>query len=190
MATSAYVSSQTDPRFFFVKGRDLTISPSWILRQGWFLILLSSLGTLSYLLISHFIIQIAQVQGPSMCPTLSDAGHYWVDRFCYVVGQPRQEDIVEVKDPSDNGLDVKRIIATPGQSILFKDGRVYVDGKLLSEPYLMPKTPTYANSRSGNAYICLGKNQFFVMGDNRGNSADSRFFGAVPRQSILGKVIE
>ena len=125
-----------------------------------------------------------------MYPTLSDAGQYWVNRFCYVINEPRQEDIVVVKDPQDNGLDVKRIIATPGQSIRIKDGRVYVDGKLLKEPYLLPNTTTYANNRSGNEFISIGKNQFFVMGDNRGNSADSRIFGTVPRKSILGKVVE
>ena len=125
-----------------------------------------------------------------MYPTLSDAGHYWVNRFSYVISEPRQEDIVVVKDPQDNGLDVKRIIATPGQSIHIKDGRVYVDGKLLIEPYLLPKTPTYANNRSGDESISIGKNQFFIMGDNRGNSADSRIFGTVPRQRILGKVVE
>ena len=125
-----------------------------------------------------------------MYPTLSDAGHYWVNRFSYIIGQPHQEDIVVVKDPQDHALDVKRIIATPGQSINIKDGRVYVDGKLLREPYLLPKTSTYANNRSGNESLSVGKDQFYVMGDNRGNSADSRMFGTVPRQSILGKVVE
>ena len=125
-----------------------------------------------------------------MYPTLSDAGHYWVNRFSYVISEPRQDDIVVVKDPQDNGLDVKRIIAMPGQSIRINDGRVYVDGKLLREPYLLPHTATYANNRTGNESISIGKGQFFVMGDNRGNSADSRIFGTVPRQRILGKVVE
>jgi signal peptidase I len=190
MTVSAQAIPQRHPQVLPANGSDFRIPWLFILRQCWFLIFLSSLGTLSYLLISHFIFQAAEVEGPSMSPTLSDTGHYWVNRFCYVIGQPRQEDIVEVKDPSDNGLDVKRVIATPGQSVLFKDGSVYIDGKLLSEPYLMPQTQTFANSRSGNALICLGKNQFFVMGDNRGNSDDSRIFGAVPRQNILGRIIE
>lgn len=125
-----------------------------------------------------------------MYPTLSDSGHYWLDRFSYIMSEPRPNDIVVLKDPRDNVLDVKRIIAMPQQSICISGGKVYVDGKLLHQPYLLPKTPTYADDRSGNELICIGQNEFFVMGDNRNNSDDSRVFGAVRRQDILGKVVD
>ena len=71
---------------------------------------LASLGTLSYLLITHYIIQAVQVEGSSMYPTLTDSGHYWLNRFSYVISEPRQNDIVALKDPRDNMLEVKRII--------------------------------------------------------------------------------
>lgn len=190
MFFSAQVRSEIFSQFHLLKAFDRRISRSWFLRHCWFLFLLSTLGALSYLIISHFFIQAAQVKGSSMYPTLCNAGHYWVDRLCYVVGEPCQEDIVALKDPSDHGLDVKRIIATPGQFVGFKNGRVYVNGRLLKEPYLLPNTPTYAESRSGNAFIRMGRDQFFVLGDNRGNSADSRVFGAVSRQEILGKIVQ
>jgi signal peptidase I len=147
------------------------------------------LSALSYLLISRFIIQSVQVVGVSMYPTLIDSGHYWLDRYSYLVGEPHQDDIVAVRDPQDNTLLVKRIIAVPGQSVCFENGKVYVDGRLLHEPYLLPGTPTYAYDRNGNEFVSFG-DKYFVLGDNRNNSMDSRVFGAVPRQDILGKVVE
>ncbi len=148
-----------------------------------------ALSALSYLVISQCVVQSVQVVGDSMYPTLVNSGHYWLDRYSYLVSEPRQDDIVAVRDPQDNMLLVKRIIAVPGQSVCLKNGRVYVDGRLLAEPYLLPGTPTYAYLGKGNEFISYG-NKYFVMGDNRNNSLDSRVFGAVPRQDILGKVIE
>ena len=124
-----------------------------------------------------------------MYPTLINSGHYWLDRYSYLVSEPRQDDIVAVRDPQDNSLLVKRIIALPGQSVCLIDGKVYVDGRLLNEPYLLPGTPTYACDKDGNEFISYG-DKYFVMGDNRNVSLDSRVFGAVPRQDILGKLIE
>jgi signal peptidase I len=151
---------------------------------------LAVLGTLSYLLVTRFIIQSVQVEGQSMSPTLTDSGRYWLSRFSYIISEPRQNDIVALKDPRDNTLEVKRIIATPGQSVYLKGGQVYVNGRLLNEPYLLPKTPTYAYEKNADEFTCVGNDKFFVMGDNRNDSTDSRTFGAVPRQNILGKVID
>jgi len=174
----------------FFKDCRLGMSWFWFFQQCWVVVVLTAAGTLSYLLVTHFVFQTIRVVGPSMYPTLADRGCYWLNRFAYLVGAPKQDDIVALKDPQDNTLVVKRIIATPGQSIYLKNGKVYVDGQLLSEPYLMAGTPTYAYEKSEDEFICVGKGEFFVMGDNRNNSTDSRTFGAVPRQDILGKVME
>jgi signal peptidase I len=190
MAFSAQLKSHTTPRLFIVNGHVFQISWSWFFRQCWALIIVAVLGTLSYLLIARFIVQSVQVQGTSMYPTLADSGRYLLNRFSYVISEPRQNDIVALKDPRDNTLEVKRIIAMPGQSVYINNGRVYVNGKLLQESYLPAKTPTYAYEKNENEFICIGNNEFFVMGDNRNNSTDSRTFGAVPRQNIIGKVIE
>ena len=190
MEISTQFGSPTVPRRYIVRGRVIQLSWTWFFRQLWALMIVTVLGTLSYLLITHFIGQSVQVQGTSMYPTLSDSGHYWLNRFAYLVNEPRQNDIVALKDPRDSTLEVKRIIALPGQSIYLKHGRVYIDGQLLHEPYLLSKTPTYAYEKNESEFICVGKNQFYVMGDNRNNSTDSRTFGAVPRKNILGKVIE
>lgn len=174
----------------FLKDCRLWLTWSWFFKQCWVVSVLTVAGTLSYLLISHYAFESIRVEGESMYPTLADSGSYWLNRFAYVVGQPKQDDIVALKDPQDNTPVVKRVIATPGQSVYLKNGRVYVNGHLLQEPYLLAGTPTYAYEKSEDEFICIGKDQFFVMGDNRKNSMDSRTFGAVPRQNILGKVIE
>ena len=190
MTTSVQSKPLVDHITWSLKGYLWQISWSWFLRQCWALLVLAGLGTLSYLLITHFIIQSVQVEGTSMYPTLTDTGSYWLNRLAYVLNEPKQSDVVALKDPRDQTLEVKRIIAMPGQSVYLKSGKVYINGKLLQEPYLPAKTPTYAYERKADEFICIGNDEFFVMGDNRTNSMDSRTFGAVPRQNILGKVVE
>ena len=162
---------------------------SSILRQTFQCLVVMVLATASYFVISHFLLQSVRVAGRSMVPTLFDSRHYLLNRWIYHVRPPRHSDIVVLRDPGDNGLSVKRIIATPGDSIYLKDGSIYVNGCKLNEPYLTPGTPTFTNSKYRDQLILCGKDQFFVLGDNRLNSIDSRAYGPVPRRNILGPII-
>ena len=143
----------------------------------------------SYFVISHFFIESVTVVGQSMVPTLRDSQRYLLNRWIYYVHAPQQADIVVLRDPSDNGYSVKRVIGTPGDSIWLKDGNVYVNGSKLKETYLAPGTRTFTDSKCRDQLILCGKGQFFVLGDNRVNSIDSRTYGPVPRTNILGSIV-
>jgi signal peptidase I len=191
MATFAHVKFDTYPTVNFVKSARLFLQWSlWCLKQCCITAMLAGLGMVSYTLITHFVFESVQVDGESMVPTLQNSGSYWLNRFAYLKSEPQQCDIVALKDPQDNALVVKRIIALPGQSVYLDHGKVYVDSQPLSEPYLPGKTLTFAYEKNESEFFVMGKDKFFVLGDNRGNSTDSRVFGAVPRQNILGKVMD
>ncbi len=143
----------------------------------------------SYFAISHFLLQTVKVVGRSMGPTLYDSQHCLLNRWIYRVRAPQRSDIVVLRDPSDNGFSVKRIIAMPGDSVYLKDGNVYLNGCKLSEPYLASGTPTFANLGLKDQLILCGKDEYYVLGDNRQNSIDSRTYGAVPRRNLLGPII-
>jgi signal peptidase I len=140
--------------------------------------------------ITHFILQSVQVVGGSMSPTLHDSERYVLNRWVYHIREPQPKDIVVLRDPEDKCYAVKRIVAQQGDQVFVnKEGEIFVNGKLLNEPYLPPGTKTFVNARVSEQLWVCGANRFFVLGDNRNNSADSRSYGAVPRQDILGLVL-
>jgi signal peptidase I len=148
-----------------------------------------TLAALSYLLISHYILQSVQVVGASMTPTLTDSECYLLNRWVLHVRQPRITDIVVIRDPVDNGLSVKRVIGHPGDTVYLKGGRVYLNGEILREPYLPSGTMTWAGPDRREQLCKLGKDEFFLLGDNRPNSADSRIYGPVRTRNILGLLV-
>lgn len=153
---------------------------------GWLVI--AGLAYGCFHLSQRYVVQSVQVTGSSMSPSLPDSSWYLLNRLVYYFREPKPRDIVVLYDPEDQGYAIKRIIAKPGDLVCVRDGRVYVNGVLLREPYLPPGTKTFLNSTdSSQSWIC-GRHQYFVLGDNRGNSADSRAYGAVPQQNILGLV--
>ena len=124
-----------------------------------------------------------------MAPTLKNSGYYLLNRCVYVWREPAVSEIVVIRDPQDQSYAVKRIIAREGDAVYLTGGRVYVNGRLLEEPYLSPGTPTFALDKQIELSVRCGKGEYFLLGDNRGNSSDSRIYGPVPRQNILGTII-
>ena len=143
---------------------------------------------LSYGLVSHFLFCRVIVAGNSMTPTLKNADVYLLKRWVYLFNTPTTGDIVVLCDPVNvNGVAfaVKRIIATPHQMITFSNGFVYIDNKKLIESYLPPDVYTYPYKAV--RYYCAN-DEYFVLGDNRNNSADGREYGPVNVKEIIGKL--
>jgi signal peptidase I len=149
-----------------------------------------AMACVSYFVISNFFLQSVKVVGLSMSPTLGDSQRYLLNRWVYHFRCPARSDVVVIEDPADHGFSVKRVIAVEGETVYFKDGHVYVNGKEIKEPYLARGTRTFSNSSPKDALFKCGKDQFFVLGDNRPNSVDSRAYGPVPRSYILGQIIQ
>jgi len=160
------------------------------IRQSFQAACVVGLAFLSYFVISHFLLQSVKVVGKSMSPTLGDSERYLLNRWVYHFRAPARSEVVVIEDPEDHGFAVKRVIAVEGETVYFKFGRVYVNGQELKEPYLARGTQTYSNAASKEALFKCEKGQFFLLGDNRSNSADSRIYGPVPRHSILGQIIQ
>jgi signal peptidase I len=147
------------------------------------------LAAACYFFISHFLLQSVRVVGISMVPTLQDSQRYLLNRWVLFLRAPRRDDIVVLRDPSDHGYSVKRIVAVAGDSVRLENGHVYVNGQQLEEPYLAPGTSTFPSPTNERQTFTCSKNGFFVLGDNRPRSIDSRVYGPVPRGNILGLII-
>ena len=141
----------------------------------------------SYLFFAHFIINSVKVVGASMTPTLCDGDTRILHRWALLYREPRPGEMVVLKDPRHHDFAVKRIIAGPRDIVLVREGIVYVNGKKLAEPYLSPRSRTDCGDLPQHVFE-VRKNEYFVLGDNRQNSEDSRSYGAVPKDCILGLI--
>jgi signal peptidase I len=140
--------------------------------------------------IFRFVLTPVRITGPSMFPTFKDGGINFVNRFAYLHNEPKRGDIVAIRFSKEMLLNskhlmyVKRIVGMPGESVWFDNGKFYVNGKALEEPYLkFPSTDWESKPRT------LGTNEYYVVGDNRSMPFDNHDKGAAERQRIIGKVL-
>jgi signal peptidase I len=143
-------------------------------------------------LVVRFALQPVVVSGPSMYPTVTNNAYLIALKYPYYVHNPERGDIVIMRSPYDPNTDfIKRVVGLPGETVLIKSGTVYINGKVLCETYLRPGVDgawnVNANWPADGRPDHLSSTQYFVMGDNRNISEDSRTFGTVPRSSILAE---
>ena len=136
-------------------------------------------------LIVTFGFQVARVDGLSMAPTLEDHDRLIVNKLVYEVGEPRPGDIVMLYYPlNPEKMFVKRVIAKEGDTVRIVDGRVSVNDQPLHDDYV----PAEFRSHDDWGPQVVQQGYYFVMGDHRNNSSDSRHWGPVPKKYIVGKV--
>ena len=157
-----------------------------------------------FFLVINFVIQTVHVLGVSMVPTLQDGDYLIATKNHFPFPNPERGDIVILKAPSDNSRDfITRVIGMPGERILIRDSHVYIDGRMLDEPYLPQGEPwTVTNNWPGagpptqsacdvssvtSEGALIPNGCYFVMGDNRNRSVDSRTFGPIRLDTIEGK---
>lgn len=142
---------------------------------------------ISFLLIT-FVIQKTKVNGMSMYSTLNDGDSMFVDKISYRFSDPKRFDIIVFPHP-DKSRDInliKRIIGLPGETVQIKDGEIYINNKKIKDPHRYGEN---INPGRANSKIKLGDDEYFVLGDNRENSSDSRFenVGNIKFDTIIGK---
>jgi signal peptidase I len=156
-------------------------------RQGYILLCMALWSVISFLLISNFIVSTVTIIGTSMVPSLHPGQVYLLNRWSHRIRPPVHGDLVVIRDRHHNELLVKRVIALPRDTIQFQRGQVLLNGSPLEEPYLLPGTLT-PSRHMGHEPRELAGDEYFVMGDNRLSSEDSRRYGPIRRADILGTI--
>lgn len=150
--------------------------------HSWLRDLVVSVAISAFIIV--FLYQPVRVEGTSMLPMLEDQDRLFINKLAYRVGDIHEGDVVVFQYPRDHTKSyIKRVIALPGDVFRIDHGRVYVNGKRLSEPYVPER---YTDDRSQPEMV-LPPHRYFLMGDHRSISSDSRDFGSVDRDLIYGK---
>jgi signal peptidase I len=142
--------------------------------------------TIVLTLVIFFVIQLLvrnfRVVGTSMEPNLHNGQYLIIDKVSYRLGSPQYGDVVVFEPPNRPGEDyVKRVIGLPGQTVEIRNGRVFIDGQAVHEPFTVRPGSYNMDARQ------VGPTEYFVLGDNRNSSSDSHSWGMVPLENIVGR---
>ena len=157
-------------------------------------------AALTALLLRTFVLSIVRIRGHSMLSTLHDRDIAFVWRLPYLLGRPRRFDVVICRYPGRRlkrlpflpQSFVKRVIGLPGETLEVIGGVLHIDGQPFEEAFLDPERSRFyrlRGLRTGDVPVTLGPDEYFVMGDNRDSSNDSRRVGALKRRAIVGRVV-
>ena len=157
-------------------------------RNPWFkFVVVIVLSFASYMLFSHLVVTAVEVKGASMYPTLTAGDRLLLNRFAYLHREPLRGELVVLKDPETGDLIVKRIVGLPCETVAMQSEAAFVNGHRLFEPYATTSTGRTNRAPLSKATV-IPRNHYFVLGDNRMRSVDSRTFGPVSRDKILGVI--
>ncbi len=147
------------------------------------------------LLIRYFLVQPFVVDGSSMRPSFHDHEYLLVEKLNFIFHHPQRGEVIVFKYPLNPSFNyIKRVIGVPGDRVVISKGKVTIynnqnsSGLVLKEPYLDPGQSTTLNGDAAEHTWLVDQNSYFVLGDNRDHSDDSRSWGFVPAHSIVGKV--
>lgn len=169
-----------------IKNKQVNAKNKKILKEflGYAIVILAAV--ISATLIRIFILEPFIVPTPSMEPNLRVGDKVIINKMAYKFGTVKRGDIVAFHSPLEQKDLVKRVIAVEGDEItLTSEGEIFISGEKISESYL----PANQNIFYINQTIVVGEGEVFVMGDNRNNSFDSRFFGTIAEDDIFGKFV-
>ncbi len=135
-------------------------------------------------LLKHFVFDIIPIRGSSMYPNFHDKDIVVLNKISYVNGLPKRGDDVVLRFPGDPDHEryIKRLIGLPGEKVAIRDGKVFINGLELHESYLDKRITTYPASE-----ITLKADQYYLLGDNRDNSSDSRIWGTASGHDFIGR---
>ncbi len=175
-----------------IKIEDVETPPEKNVSVGSFLWELARIVVIAFIVMIGFRFFIAEpfiVSGSSMVPNYHNREYLVVNKLTYRFDEPARGDVIVFRYPKDTSqYFIKRIIGMPGEKVKVENGRVYIynsdhpDGSALEEPYLSNQEITFGN----NDLITLGSDEYFVLGDNRLASSDSRVWGVLPKHDIVG----
>lgn len=153
-----------------------------------------TIGASFFLIVYLFFMQPHQVNGRSMFPTFNSGDYLLTNKISYRVGDPQMGDVVvfhapeQANCPTGTGCDfIKRVIAVPGDTIALHDNHYYVNGVAISESYIPSDFKSLPGKFIDGRTVTMGPDEYFVSGDNREYSSDSRVWGPISKSAIVGK---